>query len=168
MQKQGRIHGICCSQQAKKQKHYRHTDRPTDGRTDGRTDTRSYRVASSRLKRQSQKHFLQILSNMILKKTVFFWVLKGFFGSNTYYLMGDTHFFFSEKILQFIRHTPCRKIWTFQVKKLGFDPKICLQVCHSFSDVFSGSNAHFLTSYNYSLASGSFFLANFMKKRYFG
>ena len=48
--------------------------------TDRRTDTRSYRVASSRLKRQSPNHFLQILSNMILKKTVFlgfenvFWV----------------------------------------------------------------------------------------------
>ena len=48
---------------------------------------------------ESQNLSLQILSNLILKKTVFFWVLKVFFGSNTCYLMGDTHFFFSENIL---------------------------------------------------------------------
>ena len=66
---------------------------------------------------ESQNHFLQILSDVMLTQNVFFCILEVFFGSKTYYLMGDTHFFFSEKILQFIRHTPCRKIWTFQVKK---------------------------------------------------
>ena len=48
---------------------------------------------------EPQNHSLQILFNVIMKKTVFFWVLKVFFGSNTCYLMGDTHFFFSENIL---------------------------------------------------------------------
>ena len=51
------------------------------------------------------------------------------------------------------------------MKKWGFDPKICFQGSYSFSDVFLGSNAHFLTSYNHFLASGSFFLSNFMKFR---
>ena len=31
---------------------------PTDGPTDGRTDKRSYRVASERLKRKSQKRYM--------------------------------------------------------------------------------------------------------------
>ena len=49
------------------------------------------------------------------------------------------------------------------MKKWGFDPKIGFQESHSFSDVFLGSNAHFLTSYNHFLSSGSLFLINFMK-----
>ena len=55
---------------------------------------------------ESQNHFLQILSDVILTKIVFFCILEVFFGSKAYYLMGDTHFFFSEKILQSIYHIP--------------------------------------------------------------
>ena len=51
------------------------------------------------------------------------------------------------------------------MKKWGFDPKICFQGSYSFSEVFLGSNAHFVTSYNHFLAFGSYFLANFMKFR---
>ena len=99
----------------------------------------------------------------MLTKIVFICILEVFFGSKTYYLMCDTHFFFSENILQSIYHIPWRKIWTFQVEKWGIDPKTCCQESHSFSDVFLGSNAHFLTSYNHFLSSGSLFLINFMK-----
>ena len=45
--KQGRIHGICRSLKAEKQKHYRQTDGPTDRRT----DTPSYRDARTHLKK---------------------------------------------------------------------------------------------------------------------
>ena len=55
---------------------------------------------------ESQNHFLQILSDVMLTKIVFFCILEVFFGSKTYYLMGDTHFFFSENILQSIYHIP--------------------------------------------------------------
>ena len=99
----------------------------------------------------------------MLKKIVFFCILEVFFGSKTLYLMGDTHFFPSEKILQSIYHIPWRKIWTFQVKKWGFDPKIGFQEPHSFSDVSLGSNTHFLTSLNHFLCSGSVFFTYFMR-----
>ena len=102
---------------------------------------------------------------MIFKKTVFYWVLKVFFGSNTCYLMGDTHFFYPKMFINQFITLLVEKKWNFQVKKWGFDPKISFQECHSFPDVFLGSNGHFLTSYNYFLVSGSFFLANFMKFR---
>ena len=58
-----------------------------------------------------------------MKKFVFFCVLEVFYGSNTHYLMGDTHFFFFQKILQSIYPNPWKNKWAFQVKKWGYDPK---------------------------------------------
>ena len=95
---------------------------------------------------ESHNHFLLILSAVTMKKIMFFCVLEVFWGSKPIYLMGDTHFFSSENIFQSIYHTPWRKKWTFQVKKWGFDPKMCFQESPSVSYVFLGSNAHFLTS----------------------
>ena len=88
-------------------------------------------------------------------------LLQAFLGSNTHFLAGYAYFFSSEYKPQLIYQNPRKNKRTFQVKKWGFDPKICFQGSYSFSDVFLGSNAHFLTSYNHFLASGSFFFGQF-------
>ena len=70
-------------------------------------------------------------------------LLQAFLGSNTHFLAGYAYFFSSEYKPQLIYQNPRKNKRTFQVKKWGFDPKICFQGSYSFSDVFLGSNAHF-------------------------
>ena len=58
---------------------------------------------------------------VILMKSVFSCVS----GSNALFLIGDSHFCFSEKFLQSIYLNPWKNKWTFHVKKWAFDPKTC-------------------------------------------